>query len=134
MMNTGCWLSRQFAACAALTICTALWAGPVAAGSVFTTDPFKLPEGVTAALAGSYIFSDADTDAVYSIPANGGAPTSTLSLGFGVVGEIALTGFYGAQQGTYLACGWGPGSSDLALAGALRGRRCGNLTPGRFVL
>jgi hypothetical protein len=134
MTNARDWLSRQFAASAALTIRTALWAGPVAAGSVFTTDPFKLPEGVTAALAGSYIFSDADTDAVYSIPANGGAPTSTLSLGFGVVGEIDLTGFYGAQQGTYLACGGGPGSSDLALAGALRGRRRGNLTPGRFVL
>jgi hypothetical protein len=118
MMNTGCWLSRQFAACAALTICTALWAGPVAAGSVFTTGPFKLPEGITAAPGGSYILSDGDTGAVYSIPANGGAPTSTRSLGFGVFGEIALTGFYGAQQGTYLAYGGGPGFSDLALVGS----------------
>jgi hypothetical protein len=47
MMNTRDWLSRQFAASAALTICAALWAGPAAAGSVFTTGPFVLPEGIT---------------------------------------------------------------------------------------
>jgi hypothetical protein len=105
MMNTRDWLSQQFAAGAALTICAAFWAGPAAAAYVFTTGPFVLPEGITAAPGGGYILSDADTHAVYSIPANGGAPTATQPLGFRVFGEIALTGFYGAQQGTFLAYG-----------------------------
>jgi hypothetical protein len=95
---------RKFAIAAGLVCVVLLEAAPAAAGTEFATGPFSLPEGITAALNGTYLLSDANNNEVYSIPANGGAVTTGAAMGFRVYGEIALPSGY-AQSGQYLAYG-----------------------------
>jgi hypothetical protein len=96
--------SRQSAILAGLAFTAVLNVAPAAASSQFASGPFTLPEGITTGLNGTYILSDADNDAVYSIPANGGAVTSGTAMNFRVFGEIALPSGY-AQSGQYFAYG-----------------------------
>lgn len=103
----------QTAIAAGLAFTAVLHAAPAVASSQFASGPFTLPEGITTGLGGTYILSDADNDAVYSIPAGGGMVTSGTPMNFRVFGEIALPSGY-AQSGQYFAYG-----TDLASVGGV---------------
>lgn len=108
----------QSAAAAALALIAVLQAAPAVASSQFASGPFTLPEGITTGLNGTYILSDADNDAVYSIPAGGGAVTSGTAMNFRVFGEIALPSGY-AQSGQYFA--YGTDANSIGGVAALTG-------------
>ena len=103
----------QSAIVAGVAFSAVLHAAPAFASSQFASGPFTLPEGITTGLGGTYILSDGDNDAVYSIPAGGGMVTSGTAMNFRVFGEIALPSGY-AQSGQYFAYG-----TDLASVGGV---------------
>ena len=74
------------------------------AATVFTAGTLVLPEGIIPAPGSGYLVSDADNDAIYLVPATGGAPTAQQPTGFRTFGEVQLPAGY-SNSGTFLAYG-----------------------------